>query len=43
MAMAPAAAATARDATRLEPLVCSFLFFYFYYTNIFLDTLTMSK
>jgi hypothetical protein len=28
------AAAAARDATRLEPLVCFFILFIFYYANI---------
>jgi hypothetical protein len=46
MAMAATAAAQgvpqARDATRLEPLVCFFNFFS-YYTNLFLGPLNASK
>jgi hypothetical protein len=34
-AMAATAAAGARDAKRLEPLVCFFILFYFYYTNVY--------
>jgi hypothetical protein len=34
-AAAAAMAAGARDATRLEPLVCFFIFCLFYYTNVF--------
>ena len=40
--MMAAAAAAARDATRLEMLVCFFLFC-FYYTNVFLDLLNALK
>ena len=39
-APALATAAGARDATRLEPLVC---FYYYYYTNVYLGSLNLCR